>query len=93
MKITNRDLLTNRNKYSVSELTENVQHLNKKFLIHTQKLDETFCVKYILDIRMDSGDEDSYLFCENYILECQPHLNEDLFFEIRNKIYPNIYDD
>ena len=42
---------------------------------------------------MDSGDEDSYLFCENYILECQPHLNEDLFFEIRNEVYPNIYED
>ena len=64
MLIRDSDLLKieNKNKYSISDLRANVDHLNKKFLLHTQRLDEEFCIEYILDIRMDSGDEDSYLF-------------------------------
>lgn len=94
MLITNTDLLKieNKNKYSISDLRANVDHLNRKFLLHTQRLDEEFCIEYILDIRMDSGDEDSYLFCENYILECQIHLDETLFFKFRDIKYPNAYD-
>jgi hypothetical protein len=91
--LTDRDLLQNKNKYSIDELKANVKHLNKKFLLHTQKLTEDFCVEYILDVRMDSGDEDSYLLCENYILEMQPHLDEKLFYELRNIKYPNLYED
>lgn len=90
--LTDRDLLQNKNKYSIDELKANVTQLNKKFLLHTQKLTEEFCVEYILDVRMDSGDEDSYLLCENYILEWQPHLDEKLFYELRNIKYPNIYE-
>ena len=74
-------------KYSIDELKENVNHLNKKFLLYTQKLTEEFCVEYILDVRMDSGDEDSYLLCENYILEWQPHLDENLFLKLSNFHY------
>ena len=94
MWITNNDLLKieNKNKYSISDIRSNVEHLNTKFLLHTQRLDEEFCVEHILDIRIDSGDEDSYLLCENYILECQPHLDETLFFKIRDIKYPNAYD-
>lgn len=90
--LTDRDLLQNKNKYSIDELKASVTHLNKKFLLHTQKLTEEFCVEYILDVRMDSGDEDSYLLCENYILEWQPHLDETLFLKLRNIKYPNIYE-
>ena len=93
MLISNNDLLKNKNAYSIKDLIENVKHLNTKFLLHTQILYEDFCVEYILDVRMNSGDEDSYLLCETYILECQPHLNEDLFMKIRNIKYPNIYED
>uniref|UniRef100_A0A6C0HP38 Uncharacterized protein n=1 Tax=viral metagenome TaxID=1070528 RepID=A0A6C0HP38_9ZZZZ len=94
MLIRDSDLLKieNKNKYSIRDLRANVDHLNKKFLLHTQRLDEEFCIEYILDIRMDSGDEDSYLFCENYILECQSHLDETLFFKFRDIKYPNAYD-
>ena len=82
MLIRDSDLLKieNKNKYSIRDLRANVDHLNKKFLLHTQRLDEEFCIEYILDIRMDSGDEDSYLFCENYITkltELYIAINED----------------
>jgi len=94
MWITNNDLLKieNKNKYSISDINANADHLNPKFLLHTQRLDEEFCVEHILDIRMDSGDEDSYLLCEEYIFECQPHLDQSLFFKFRDIKYPNAYD-
>ena len=87
MHITDQDLLQNKNKYSVEELTENIDHLDVKFVLNTQILDENFCVEYILDMRMNSGDEDSYLLCENYILEWQPHLDETLFLRLRDIKY------
>ena len=89
MRITDRDLLNpaNKNKYTMEEILENVDHLNVKFLLHTQKLDEDFCVEYILDMRMNSGDEDSYLLCEDYILSRQPHLDEKLFLQLRDIKY------
>ena len=89
MRITDRDLLNpaNKNKYTMDEIMENVDHLNVKFLLYTQKLDEDFCVEYILDMRMNSGDEDSYLLCEDYILVKQPHLDEKLFLQLRDIKY------
>ena len=89
MKITDRDLLdpANKNKYTMEEIRDNVDHLNVKFLLYTQILDEDFCVEYILDMRMNSGDEDSYLLCEDYILAKQPHLDEALFFKLRDIKY------
>ena len=89
MRITDRDLLNpaNKNKYTMEEILENVDHLNVKFLLYTQILTEDFCVEYILDMRMNSGDEDSYLLCEDYILERQPHLDEALFFKLRDIKY------
>jgi hypothetical protein len=85
--LTDRDLLKNKNQYSIDELRENVHHLNKNFLLHTQKLDEKFCVEFILDIRIDTGDEDAYNFSESEILEWQPHLDEKLFMELRDEMY------
>jgi len=95
MKITDSDLLLpeNKNKYSMDEIMENLDHLNVKFLLHTQILTEDFCVEYILDMRMNSGDEDSYLLCESYILEWQPHLNEKLFLELRDIKYKDWVED
>ena len=95
MLITDGDLLLkeNKNKYTMEEILENVEHLNVKFLLHTQILTEDFCVEYILDMRMNSGDEDSYLLCESYILECQPHLDEKLFLELRDIKYKDWVED
>ena len=95
MKITDRDLRLpeNKNKYSMDEIMENLDHLNVKILLYTQILTEDFCVEYILDMRMNSGDEDSYLLCEDYILGWQPHLNEKLFFELRDIKYKDWVED
>ena len=95
MRITDRDLLNpnNKNKYSMDEIMENLDHLNVKFLLHTQILTEDFCVEYILDMRMNSGDEDSYLLCEDYILGKQPHLDEALFLKLRDIKYKDWVED
>jgi len=89
MRITDQDLRLpeNKNKYSMDEIMENLDHLDVKLLLYTQILTEDFCVEYILDMRMNSGDEDSYLLCENYILRRQPHLDTSLFFKLRDIKY------
>ena len=93
MQITCSDLLKNKNTYTMEEILENVDHLNVKFLLHMPKLDGDFCVEYILDMQMNSGDEDSYLLCKNYILECQPHLDEKLFLQLRDIKYKDWVED
>jgi hypothetical protein len=80
--LSDKDLMANKNKYSIAELTESFQNLNKTIILSTQILDEQFCAEYILDVRIDSGDEDSYKFTEAYILNRQPHLDRKLFFEL-----------
>ena len=74
MKLTNTDLLNNKNKYSIDVLEENVNHLDEKILLATQKLTPEFCVKYILDLDIESGGEESYIFDVCYILEFQKHI-------------------
>ena len=49
MKITNTDLLQNKNGYSIDILEKNIIFLNKKILLSTQKLTAEFCVKYIFN--------------------------------------------
>ncbi len=76
-KLTNSDLVFN--KYDIDTLVKNIKHLDKKYLLHTQKLTADFCVKYILDLDIESGSEDSYLYDKNDILENQPHITEEEF--------------
>ena len=67
--------------------------LNKKIILFTQILTAEFCVKYILDLDIDSGSEDSYLFDKNYILESQPHISNeefDLAYKLLSSIWFNI---
>ena len=87
--LSDEDLLKNKNKYSIAELTESLWNLNKTLILSTQTLDEYFCAEYILDVRIDSGDEDSYKFTEAYILRRQPHLDRKLFFELCKIQYEN----
>ena len=89
--LSNYDLIQNKNKYTLSELISNIDKLDKKIVLNTQTLTEEFCVEYILDIRIDSGDEDSYLFCEDYILTWQPHIDEKKLIELRNIKYKDFY--
>ena len=68
VKLSDNDLLDNTNAYSVRELEENVLSLNKKIMLATQKLTAEFCAKYILDMDIDSGSEDSYIYDPDYIM-------------------------
>jgi len=76
MKVTNTDLLKNKHKYSIEVLEENIEHLDEKILLATQKLTPEFCVKHILDLDIESGGEESYIFDVCYILEFQKHITE-----------------
>ena len=77
LKLTNTDLLNNRNKYSIDILEKNIEHLDKKILLATQILTPEFCVKYILDLDIDNGGEESYIFDICYIVGFQKHITED----------------
>ena len=68
------DLLQHHNTYSETQLEENITRLNKKIMLATQKLTSNFCVQYILDMDIDNGSEDSYIYDFNYILYFQKHL-------------------
>jgi len=83
--ITNSDLLYT--KYPIDILEKNINKLNKKGLLCTQKLTAEFCVKYILNLDIASGDEDSYIFDKNYILERQEHISDEEFDKAFNEYY------
>ena len=76
MKVTNSDLLANRNKYSIDILEKNIKHLDEKILLATQTLTPEFCVKYILDLDIEGGGEETYIFDVFYILSLQKHITE-----------------
>ena len=78
IKVTNTDLLANRNKYSVDILEQNIveNHLDEKILLATQTLSPEFCVKYILNLDIEGGGEESYIFDVCYILGFQKHITE-----------------
>ena len=65
------------NKYEIDILERNVGKLDKKILLATQVLTAEFCIKYIWEPETDSGSEDSYIYDFAYILDFQPHLNEE----------------
>ena len=77
MYLTDDDLLKNRYKYNIQDIEENVYRLNKKIMLATQTLTAEFCVKYILDLDIDNGSEDSYIYDVNYITSFQEHLTKD----------------
>lgn len=72
--LTDDDLLNNPNHYTLSELERNIKYLNKKIILSTQTLSAEFCVKYILDLDIDNGSEDSYIYDAEYITSFQKHL-------------------
>jgi len=65
--------------YSLYILKKNINNLNKKVVLSTQKLTAEFCVKFILDTSIDSGSEDSYIYDKNYILRRQLHITSEEF--------------
>jgi len=75
MYIKNIDLY--KKQFKIDELKQNINNLNKKIILKTQKLTADFCIKYILDLEIDNGDENSYIFDEIYIRKKQPHITDD----------------
>jgi len=82
MNLTDDQLLANPNTYSINLLEQNIHNLNKKILLATQKLTVEFCIKYILDLDIDNGSEDSYIYDVDYILDFQKHLTRQEFKEL-----------
>ena len=82
MNLTDDQLLANPNTYSINLLEQNIHNLNKKILLATQKLTVEFCIKYILDMDIDNGSEDSYIYDVDYILDFQKHLTRQEFKEL-----------
>lgn len=63
-------------KYSIEELEKNINNLNMKIIVNTQKLDIIFCVKYILNDDYAQCNEEVDLLTLDYVLYNQPHLDE-----------------
>ena len=82
MNVTDDQLLANPNKFPINILEQNIHNLNKKILLATQKLTVEFCIKYILDLDIDNGSEDSYIYDVDYILDFQKHLTRQEFKEL-----------
>jgi hypothetical protein len=82
MNVTDDQLLANPNKFPINILEQNIHNLNKKILLATQKLTVEFCIKYILDIDIDNGSEDSYIYDVDYILDFQKHLTRQEFKQL-----------
>ena len=76
-KITNNDLRNNKNKYSLTELEENINNLQIKIVLNTQTLNADFCAKYILDENRATCEEDLWLIDIGYVLTKQPHITRE----------------
>ena len=87
--LNDNDLLNNKNTYSTDILERNINNLTIKIVLTTQTLTPEFCIKYILDMNIDSGDEDSYLFDFDYILRFQKHISEDELYGTYYKLVNN----
>lgn len=83
MKITNNDLY--RKKYDIETIEENVDDLDIKTMLYTQKLTAEFCVKYILNDDYVSTVEESYI-CDIDVLLRQKHLKQEDLINARIKL-------
>lgn len=80
--LTDDDLLKNPNKYTTRELKNSIKYLNKKIMLATQTLTAEFCAKYILDLDIHNGSEDSYIYDYDYICDFQPHITKDKMIHV-----------
>jgi hypothetical protein len=74
-------------KYDIEFLEKYVNYFNEKTLLQTQILTAKFCIIYILDMDIDNGSEDSYLFDIPYILSYQTHITKEEIYEAYNKYF------
>lgn len=71
--VFNSDLIKNPKTYDIDTLKKNINHLSKLVILSTQTVDAEFCIIYILNVPIDSGDEDSYI-SESDVVNYQPHI-------------------
>jgi hypothetical protein len=65
--------------YSLDVLKKNINNLNKKVVLSTQHLTAQFCVKFILDTAIESGNQASGVYSKQHILKMQPHITNGEF--------------
>jgi len=74
-KITCFDLY--KKQYTMDVLEHNINNLEIKIILHTQKLNADFCAKYVLDPYYCTCTEDEYLIDFGYVLYHQKHITEE----------------
>ena len=65
--------------YSLDILKKHINNLNKKVVLSTQKLTAQFCVKFILDTAIESGNQESGVYTKEHILRLQKHISSEEF--------------
>jgi hypothetical protein len=65
--------------YSLDILKKNINNLNKKVVLSTQKLTAQFCVRFILDTAIESGNQESGVYTKEHILRLQKHISSEEF--------------
>jgi hypothetical protein len=65
--------------YSLDILKKHINNLNKKVVLSTQKLTAQFCVKFILDTAIVSGNQESGVYTKEHILRLQKHISSEEF--------------
>ena len=65
--------------YSLDILKKHINNLNKKVVLSTQKLTAQFCVKFILDTAIVSGNQESGVYTKEHILRLQTHISNQEF--------------
>ena len=84
-RLTNQMIM--QNKYDIKILEQNIEHLDHKTLLCFQVLTAEFCVEHILDLDIESGNEDSYIFDKIYIMNKQLHITDDEWDKAYKKFY------
>ena len=84
-RLTNKMIM--QNKYDIKILEQNIEHLDHKTLLCFQVLTAEFCVEHILDLDIESGNEDSYIFDKIYIMNMQLHITDDEWDKAYKKFY------
>jgi len=84
-RLTNKMIM--QNKYDIKILEQNIEHLDHKTLLCFQVLTAEFCVEHILDLDIESGNEDSYIFDKIYIMNNQLHITDDEWDKAYKKFY------
>jgi len=83
-RIATMDL--NHNQYDMDILIKNINNLDLKTILYTQKLTVEFCVDYLLNDDYMTCVEDTYYFMADTILRHQPHLTmNDIIEYIKSK--------